>query len=155
MSEGHISLRISTEVSELATDGALSVGDGTIPSLRVRRAETTVELPSGGSMVMAGLLQERVRQSIDGIPGAKDVPVLGALFRSRDFEANETELVVIVTPYLVNSVNRADIKTPADGFKTPNDLDTILMGRLNRVYGVSSDKVEKRGWQGPVGMIVE
>lgn len=155
MSEGRISLKISTEVSELASDGALNFGGITIPSLRVRRAETTVELPSGGSMVMAGLLQEDIRQNIDGIPGAKDVPILGALFRSRDFEANETELVVIVTPYLVNPTTRGKLVTPVDGFAAGNDLDTILMGRLNKVYGVSGKGLSRRNWQGPVGMIVQ
>lgn len=155
MSEGRISLKISTEASELSSAGALNFGGTTIPSLRVRRAETTVELPSGGSMVMAGLLQEDIRQNIDGIPGAKDVPILGALFRSRDFEANETELVIIVTPYLVNPTNRGNLVTPVDGFAAASDLDTILMGRLNKVYGVSGQEVSKRNWQGPVGMIVQ
>jgi pilus assembly protein CpaC len=156
MSEGRISLRISTEVSELSSENSLNFGGGvTVPGLRVRRAETTVELPSGGSMVMAGLLQEGIRQNIDGIPGAKDMPVLGALFRSRDFAADETELVVIVTPYLVSSVNRADIRTPADGFKTADDLSTILLGRMNKMYSVNGNVVEKRNWQGPVGMIIQ
>lgn len=155
MSEGRISLRISTEVSELSTDGSFEADGITIPALRVRRAETTVELPSGGSMVMAGLLQEDIRQNIDGIPGAKDIPILGALFRSRDFESNETELVIIVTPYLVSSTNRANIRTPLDGFVTPSDPDTILFGRLNKVYGVNGGNIQKRNWQGPVGMIVE
>lgn len=156
MSKGRISLRISTEVSELSSDGALNFAGGvTVPGLRVRRAETTVELPSGGSMVMAGLLQEDIHQNIDGIPGAKDVPILGALFRSRDFESNETELVIIVTPYLVHGTNRANIRTPIDGFVTSSDLDTILFGRLNKVYGVNGGGNQKRNWQGPVGMIVE
>lgn len=155
MSEGRISLRISTEVSELASEGSFVSGGITIPALRVRRAETTVELPSGGSMVMAGLLQEDIRQSIDGIPGAKDVPILGALFRSRDFAANETELVIIVTPYLVQGTNRANIKTPIDGFVAPSDPDAILFGHLNKVYGARGDNIQKRNWQGPVGMIVE
>lgn len=155
MSEGRISLRISTEVSELSTDGSFEADGITIPALRVRRAETTVELPSGGSMVMAGLLQEDIRQNIDGIPGAKDIPILGALFRSRDFESNETELVIIVTPYLVSSTNRANIRTPLDGFVTPSDPDTVLFGRLNKVYGVNGGNIQKRNWQGPVGMIVE
>lgn len=155
MSEGRISLRISTEVSELTTDGALALQNLTLPALKVRRAETTVELPSGGSMVMAGLLQEDIRENLDGLPGAKDVPVLGALFRSRDFEANETELVVIVTPYLVSATNRANIRTPLDGFKPVNDLEAIFLGRVNAVYGVSDQTAQKRSWNGPVGMIVE
>jgi pilus assembly protein CpaC len=170
MNEGRISLRISTEVSELTTAGALVSGGGTttnddgsttsiggisVPALRVRRAESTVELPSGGSLVLAGLLQESTRQNIDGLPGAKDVPVLGALFRSRDFQSNESELVIIVTPYLVRPVSERDINTPADGFAAPSDLGTILLGRLNSVYGVNDSKKTTTGWQGPVGHIVE
>lgn len=155
MSEGRISLRISTEVSELATEGSITSGGVTIPALRVRRAETTVELPSGGSMVMAGLLQENISQTIDGIPGAKDIPILGALFRSRDFAASETELVIIVTPYLVNPTNRQNLTTPIDGFVAASDPDAILFGRINKVYGVQGGQVQKRNWQGPVGMIVE
>ena len=97
MSEGRISLKISTEVSELSSDGAftLSAGAGntlTIPALKLRRTETTVELPSGGAMMIAGLLQDKNAQNLAGIPGAMDVPVLGALFRSRDYQAGQTEL---------------------------------------------------------------
>ena len=170
LSEGRISMRISTEVSELTTAGALlsgsttttddngntfTVAGVTIPALRVRRAETTVELPSGGSLVMAGLLQESTRQNIDGLPGAKDVPVLGALFRSRDYQSQETELVIIVTPYLVKPVSEHELKTPADGFVPPSDLGTILLGRLNSVYSVSDQSSSGASWQGPVGHIVE
>jgi pilus assembly protein CpaC len=170
MSDGRISMRISTEVSELTTAGAMMTGssivtdeDGSsfaiagvsIPALRVRRAETTVELPSGGSLVMAGLLQESVRQGIDGIPGAKDLPVLGALFRSRDYQSEETELVIIVTPYLVKPANEHELKTPADGFAPPNDLGAILLGRLNSVYSVSGQSSNDASWQGPVGHIVD
>ena len=105
LSEGRISLHVKTEVSELSSEGAITVGRRSrVPSLKVRRAETTLELPSGGSMVLGGLLQDSVRQSIDGFPGLKDLPVLGTLFRSRDFQRNETELVIIVTPYLVKPV---------------------------------------------------
>ncbi len=170
MSEGRISMRISTEVSELTTAGALltsgssttdddgntvTVAGINIPALRVRRAETTVELPSGGSLIMAGLLQENMRQNIDGLPGAKDVPILGALFRSRDYQSAETELVIIVTPYLVRPVSESEIQTPIDGFAPPSDLGTILLGRLNTVYSVNGSKDTGSSWRGPVGHIVE
>src|SRR5690606_29604075 len=135
MSEGRISLKISTEVSELTSEGSFLLGNGesgtTVPALKVRRAETTLELPSGGSLVMAGLLSDSMRQNIDGVPGAKDVPVLGPLFRSRDYQKNETELVVIVTPYLVDPTNRKNLALPTDGFAPASDMDTILMGKLN------------------------
>jgi pilus assembly protein CpaC len=150
LSEGRISLRISTEVSELASEG----GFQDVPALKVRRAETTVELPSGGSMVMAGLIQERTRQEINGVPGLKDLPVLGALFRSRDYQSNQTELVVIVTPFVVEAVNDKHLATPLDGLNIATDRQTILFGRLHKVYGVAGH-APKGGYHGSVGFIVE
>jgi pilus assembly protein CpaC len=159
MSEGRISLRINTEVSELSNDNALTLGAGTagvviVPSLRVRRAETTVELPSGGSMMMAGLIREQTRQNIDGVPGLKNLPVLGALFRSRDFLSNQTELVVVVTPYIVAPVNENELVAPTDGMAVATDRQTILFGRLNRVYGTAT-KHPNGVYHGTVGFIVE
>jgi len=167
LSEGRISLKISTEVSELSNEGSFQLRGGftvdpdsgqlvlvegvTVPALKVRRAETTVELPSGGSIVMAGLLQETTRQNIDGLPGAKDVPVLGQLFQSRDFQNSETELVVIVTPYLVGAVNEKQLATPVDGYATAAELETSLLGRLNAVYGVNGTAGTKHQYKGPVG----
>lgn len=160
LSEGRISLKISTEVSELSSEGAFTVNDGsssalTIPALKVRRAQTTVEMPSGGSLVMAGLIQENARQSLNGLPGIKDVPIIGALFRSRDFQRSETELVVIVTPYLVTPVNRRKLIRPDHNFTPPHDSQTILLGRLNKVYGVAGKPVPKGRYQGDIGFIVE
>jgi pilus assembly protein CpaC len=158
LSEGRISLRISTEVSEVTSENAfVSTAGGangiTIPGLRVRRAETTVELPSGGSMVMAGLLQQSMKQNIDGIPGLKNIPVLGALFQSRDFQSGETELVVIVTPYLVKPVAGRDLATPVDGFVPASDAETVLLSRLNAVYG--KGKPVQGSLKGPVGFTVQ
>jgi len=169
MSEGRISLKISTEVSELSDDGAFVIQGGTfvdgdgnlvradgisIPGLRVRRAETAVELPSGGSLALAGLLQESTKQNIDGVPGAKDIPVLGSLFRSRDYQNDETELVVLVTPYLVDPKHETDFVLPTDDHIPASDLETILLGRSN---GTSSagKKDLKSQLQGPVGFIME
>jgi len=159
LSEGRISLQISTEVSELTQQGAFqsrsvagidpTTGQATVgqtisvPALKVRRAETTVEMPSGGSLVIAGLIQEQTRQSLDGIPGAKDLPVLGALFRSRDFQNDETELVVIVTPYLVDPTDPSKFREPDDGYVTPRDASTIFFGRLNEVYAVPGASVDE------------
>jgi pilus assembly protein CpaC len=120
----------------------------------VRRAETTIELPSGGSMVLAGLIQEKTRQDINGVPGLKDLPVLGSLFRSRDFQSNQTELVVIVTPYIVDAVNEKHLATPLDGLNIAHDRQTILFGRLHKVYGVAG-QAPKGGYHGSVGFIVE
>lgn len=171
LSEGRISMRISTEVSELTTDGALTYDESpvvdddgnvigtvpglTIPALTVNRAETTVELPSGGSLVLAGLIQEETRQNLDGIPGVQDIPVLGALFRSRDFENEETELVVLVTPYLVDPTNPNNLETPTDGFETASQASGLLFGRLNRVYSVPGSDTEGQGWSGPVGFLFD
>ncbi|MDP9136590.1 MAG: type II and III secretion system protein family protein [Pseudomonadota bacterium] len=150
MSEDLISLRINTEVSELTEENAFQE----IRALKVRRAETTVELPSGGSMVMAGLIQDVVKQHINGIPGLKNLPVLGQLFRSRDFQKDETELVVIVTPYIVKPVNEKELATPLDRFNVATDRQTIFLGRLNKVYGAAG--LSPKGvYHGHVGFIVE
>jgi pilus assembly protein CpaC len=139
LGQGRISLQVSSEVSELSQQGAFLINSGVnglqIPGLTVRRTETTVELPSGGSLVIGGLMQQQSKQVVDAFPGLKDLPVLGALFRSRDFQNNETELVVMVTAYLVDPVAEAKLTTPDAGFVLPTDLETILMGRVNAVYG--------------------
>jgi pilus assembly protein CpaC len=157
LSEGRISLRISTEVSEITSENAF-VTSGTngitIPGLRVRRAETTVELPSGGSIVMAGLLQQQLKQNIDGVPGLKNVPVLGSLFQSRDYQNGETELVVIVTPYLVDPVNPQKLVTPVDNWAPATDEETVLLSRMNAVYGSKGGHGVKGDVKGPVGFIV-
>ncbi len=170
LSEDRISLRISVEVSELTSEGAyvqgsasgttgsgdvLSLPSLTIPALKVRRVENTVELPSGGSMMIAGLIQADTRQTLDGIPGAKDIPILGALFRSREFVNQETELVIIVTPYLVDPARIGDMRTPVDGLVNPSDLESTLFGKLNRVYGTTGSAADGTGYNAPVGFIEE
>ena len=119
MSEGRISLKIETEVSELTDVGAVTLASITISALKKRQAKSTVELPSGGSLALAGLISEDTRQNIDGFPGLKDVPVLGTLFRSRDFTKNETELVVIVTPYIVRPTARRTWLVPTTAWRPP------------------------------------
>jgi pilus assembly protein CpaC len=155
LSEGRISLKISTEVSELTTQGQVTQNGLTIPALKVRRAETTLEMPSGGSLVMAGLLSDSTKQNIDGVPGAKDLPVLGQLFRSRDYQKSETELVIVVTPYIVDPVSRKEIALPTDGFAPASDMDTILMGRLNATYGNKNAAPSDKQLKGPVGFVVD
>ena len=170
LSAGRISLKLSTEVSELTSEGAFATGDRTftdvngqqqtvrgitIPALQVRRAETTVEMPTGGALVMAGLIQERTRQALEGIPGAKDLPVFGPLFRSRDFVNNETELVIIVTPYLVQPTSPDKLRTPADGFRVASERETILSGRLNAIYRAPRGEASDRGLAGPHGHVIE
>ncbi len=153
LSDGRINLRLSTEVSQISNEQAVTLQNLVIPGLSVRRAETSVELPSGGSLVIAGLLQNDIQKSIDGIPGLKDVPILGALFRSNDFQNNETELVIVVTPYLVKGVNEEQLRLPTDGFAPASDFDSYFLGRLHGVY----KRKPRPGTtlQGPYGYIME
>ncbi|MEM9277137.1 MAG: type II and III secretion system protein family protein [Pseudomonadota bacterium] len=151
---GRISLRIRTEVSEPTTEGAaVSVGPVSSPGVRRRQAETTVELPSGGSMVLAGLLKDDVRQTVSGFPGLSKVPVLGTLFRSREFQRFETELVVIATPYLVRPVARQKLARPDDNFQPTADGAANFLGRLNRVYGTVEGDLPEGRYHGKVGFI--
>jgi pilus assembly protein CpaC len=135
LSEGRISLKIESEVSELSLQGAVVLSNIQIPALKKRSAKSTVELPSGGSIAIAGLLSEDTRQNIDGFPGLKDLPILGTLFRSRDYLREETELVVIVTPYTVRPVARQELARPLDGLADPTDRKANFLGHINRIYG--------------------
>jgi pilus assembly protein CpaC len=155
LSEGRISMKVSTEVSELSQENSVSLGLISIPGLKVRRAESTIELPSGGSLVMAGLISSETKQSMEGQPGLKNLPVLGALFRSRDFQKNETELVVIVTPYIVDPVARSKLVRPDKGFADASDAQSYLLGRLNRIYGRRPEEMPVGTYKGAVGFIVE
>jgi pilus assembly protein CpaC len=160
MSEGRISMNISTEVSELSNDGAFTVsaGDGqqlTIPALKLRRTETTVELPSGGAMMIAGMLQEQTKQNIDSMPGLANMPVLGALFRSRDYLAGETELAIIVEPFIVKPTSADQLQTPADGLQIADDLSTDLLGKLNKASNVPPSATAGKSLQGPYGYVIE
>jgi pilus assembly protein CpaC len=155
MSEGRISLKVSTEVSELSNQGAVVLSNITIPALKVRRAETVVELPSGGSLVMAGLLSDQSKQALSGYPGLKNLPILGTLFRSRDYLKNETELVVLVTPYVVKPVARSQLAQPDDGFGWASDVNTDLLGQMNRIYGRDPERAPVGRFDGDVGFIVD
>jgi pilus assembly protein CpaC len=110
-------------------------------------------LPSGGSMMIAGLVRDDVRQAISGFPGLSKIPVLGALFRSRDFVRNETELVIIVTPYLARPVARNQLAKPDDNFNPPSDGAGIFLGRVNRVYGTMQTGLANGRYHGVVGYI--
>ena len=126
LANGRISLRVRPEVSELSSEGAITLNNFVIPALTVRRTETTVELGSGQSFMIAGLMKNNTQNTIKKLPGAGDLPILGALFRSTQFQKGETELVIIVTPYLVNPVDAKDIKLPTDGYNAPNELQRLL-----------------------------
>jgi pilus assembly protein CpaC len=154
MSEGRISLKIETEVSELTTTGAVTLSNISIPALKKRQAKSTVELPSGGSLALAGLISDNLRQNIDGLPGMKDLPILGTLFRSRDFIKEETELVIIVTPYLVRPTARRDLARPDDGLAPATDMKANFLGHLNKIYGKGT-AMPDGGLKGDYGFIVE
>ncbi len=151
---GTISLRVEAEVSELSGEGSVQIGGLSIPGLKVRRAQTTLELPSGGTLAMAGLISEDTRQAVEGVPGLKDLPTLGALFRSNDFRKNETELVILVTPYLAKHAAKSEMSTPDDGFTPENNLTRVFLGRLNRVHGGQGDDLQTK-YRGDVGFIIE
>jgi pilus assembly protein CpaC len=164
LSEGRISLRVMTEVSELSNDNSLTVSQSvtassvnsvTIPSIKTRRAETTLEIPSGGSMAMAGLIADQTKQAINGLPGLTQLPILGTLFRSRDFVSNQTELMVIVTPYVVRAVAQKDLSRPDDGFSNTPDPQANLLGSINRIYGVPGRVEPGRNYRGTVGFITD
>ncbi len=154
MSEGRISLKIEAEVSELSSEGAVTLSNIQIPALKKRQSKSTVELPSGGSLALAGLISEDTRQNIDGFPGLKNLPVLGTLFRSRDFIKSETELVIIVTPYVVKPTSRQELARPTDGLADPTDLKANFLGHINRVYG-RGPSMPVGDLKGDYGFIVE
>ena len=155
LSSGRISLKVNTEVSELSPQDGVQIRGLNIPGLKTRKAETTIELPSGGSMIMAGLIQDKTKQAIMGIPGAKDLPVLGQLFRSRDFQKNTTELTVMVTPFIVKPVNERALTNPVEKLSVATDRQTILFGRLNKMYGNQGGTGKGTTYHGNVGFIVE
>jgi pilus assembly protein CpaC len=159
LSEGRISLRVMTEVSELSNDNAITLNQAgnslTVPSIKTRRAETTLEIPSGGSMAMAGLIAEQTKQAVNGLPGLDSLPILGALFRSQDYVNNQTELMVLVTPYVVRAVAQKELSRPDDGFAPASDSQSTLLAQINRIYGIPG-RVEPIGtFQGNFGFIID
>jgi pilus assembly protein CpaC len=130
-----ISLKVRPEVSELTDKGAIKLGNLVIPALSTRRAETTVELGSGQSFAIGGLISDSTRTNLEKLPGLGDIPVLGTLFRSSNFRRQETELVIIVTPYLVRPVSAPTLAVPTDRVAAASDLERVLLGRLNSPSG--------------------
>jgi pilus assembly protein CpaC len=159
LSANRISLRVRPEVSELSPEGAITVNGLTIPALATRRAETTVELGSGQSFAIGGLLSNSVQNAVSKFPGLGDLPVLGTLFRSQRFRSRETELVILVTPYLVRPVSEPVLAAPTDGYKAPSDIERILEGRLHsaRLHPGRGAPLAPEGQRliGPVGFVLE
>lgn len=130
LADGRISLRVRSEVSDISSQGAVRVGGLEVPATTTRMAETTVELGSGQSMMIAGLLSNQLSNSVDKTPGVGDIPVLGALFKSNGWRRNETELMIVITPYLVKPVSDSEIKLPTDGMHSINDAERVIMGKV-------------------------
>jgi pilus assembly protein CpaC len=159
LSPGRISLNIETNVSEPTFEGSyVSGGSNLVPAItylgiRKREASTTVELPSGGSMVIAGLVRDEIRQASSGLPALAKLPILGTLFRARDFQRNETELVIIATPYLVRPVERSKLARPDDNFNPESDVAGYFLNRVNKIYGRPDNNKNPGRYNGAIGFI--
>jgi pilus assembly protein CpaC len=163
LSAGRISLKVMTEVSDLSSNNSIQIVEPgttpqvtvTVPSIRTRRAETTVEIPSGGSLAMAGMIQNSTKQNINGLPGLMELPILGPLFKSRDYINQQTELMVFVTPYVVHAVAQKELSRPDDGFADSSDPAAVLLGRFNRIYGVGGMPDPPDTYRGRYGFILD
>ena len=161
LSEGRISLRVMTEVSDITSQNSLTIpipgttDTVTVPAIRTRRADTTVEIPSGGSLAMAGMIQDSTKHNINGLPGLMELPILGPLFKSNDYVNQRTELMVLVTPYVVHAVAQKDLSRPDDGFADPSDPAQVLLGHLNRIYGVGGTTDPPDNYRGKYGFILD
>ncbi|HEY8033259.1 MAG TPA: type II and III secretion system protein family protein [Methylocella sp.] len=154
LAEGRIELHLATEVTDIDnTQSAQLIGGFPVPAFLTRKNETTVEVPSGGSIASAGLLQSKSKQVINGLPGLIDLPILGALFRSRDYQRQETELMIVVTPYIVKPAGPNEIAKPTDGFTESSDPQAWLLGRVNRLYASPGNPEAIKDYKGPVGFI--
>ncbi|MGU3387894.1 type II and III secretion system protein family protein [Methylobacterium sp. D53M] len=165
LADNRISIRVATDVTEIDTQQSFNYVIGNtsvaVPGTRVRRSETTVELPSGGVMMTAGLIQQFNKQAIAGLPGLINLPILGALFRSRDYQRQETELMIMCTPYIARPMEAKQVSRPDDNFVDSSDGQAVLLGQINRIYGkvappgAAAAAPLGRTYRGRVGFIVE
>ncbi len=155
LSQGRIQLRIATEVTDVDYSTQVTYSGISIPGFRTRNNTTTVELPSGGSIASAGLISTQTQQAVNGFPALMNVPVLGALFRSRDYLRNETELMIVVTPYIVHAIDPNQIVRPDQNFQDASDPQTWFLGRVNRIYSTSESLQPMPGYAGKVGFITQ
>jgi pilus assembly protein CpaC len=155
LSETRIRMEVSPEVSELDPTNALKISGFTIPALSTRRAKTTVELSPGESFMIAGLIKDETRSNIDQLPGVKELPILGALFRSTSFQRNETELVIAVTPYIVDPVKGSDVRLPTDNFMPASQMEMIFYGALGSLTGDASRISQTPSVEGPIGFMMD
>ena len=155
LSQGRIQLRIATEVTDVDYSTGITFAGILVPGFRTRNNTTTVELPSGGSVASAGLISTQTEQTINGFPALMNVPVLGALFRSRDYQRKETELLIVVTPYIVHAVDPNQIVRPDQNFQDASDPQSWFLGRVNRIYSTSESLQPMPGYSGKIGFITE
>jgi pilus assembly protein CpaC len=155
LSENRISMRVATEVTELDYENQFRFSEINVPGMKVRKSATSVELPSGATMMTAGILNQTSAQAIGGVPALLNLPVLGALFRSRDYQRKETELMIMVTPYIAKAMEAQEVARPDDGFVDPHDAQAVLLGRLNRLYGVAGAPAKAAPLKGRFGFITD
>lgn len=155
LSEHRIRMAVMPEVSEISAENSVEISGFTIPSISTRRAKTTVELAPGESFMIAGLIKDQVRSNIDQLPGVKEIPVLGALFRSTEFQRNETELVIAVTPYIVDPVKGSDVKLPTDDFRASSQMEMFFYGALGSLSGDARRVSQTPPVEGPIGFMVD
>jgi pilus assembly protein CpaC len=155
LSQGRIQLRIATEVTDIDDSKQLTIGTISIPGFRTRNNVTTVELPSGGSIATAGLIGTQTQQAVNGLPALMNLPVLGALFRSHDYLRDETELLIVVTPYIVHAIDPNQIVRPDQNFQEASDPQAWFLGRVNRIYSTSGALQPMPGYTGKIGFITQ
>ena len=155
LSPGRIQLRIATEVTDIDYAKQITFSGISIPGFRTRSNTTTVELPSGGSIASAGLISTQTEQAINGFPALMNVPILGALFRSRDYQRNETELLIVVTPFIAHAVDPSQVVRPDQNFQDASDPQTWFLGRVNRLYSTSQSLEPMPGYAGKIGFITQ
>ena len=155
LSQGRIQLRIATEVTDIDYAKQITYSGISIPGFRTRSNTTTVELPSGGSIASAGLISTQTQQAINGFPALMNVPILGALFRSRDYQRNETELLIVVTPFIAHAVDPSQVVRPDQNFQDASDPQTWFLGRVNQLYSTSPSLEPMPGYAGKIGFITQ
>jgi pilus assembly protein CpaC len=155
LSENRIRMAVQPEVSEISTENAVVISGFSIPSISTRRAKTTVELAPGESFMIAGLIKDQMRARIDQLPGVKELPVLGALFRSTEFQRNETEMVIAVTPFIVDPLKSSDVKLPTDDFRPASQMEMFFYGALGSLSGNAQVISQSPGLEGPIGFMVD
>jgi pilus assembly protein CpaC len=155
LSQGRIQLRIATEVTDIDYSKQVTFSGISVPGFRTRSNTTTVELPSGGSIASAGLISTQTEQAINGLPALMNLPVLGALFRSRDYQRSETELLVVVTPFIAHAIDPSQVVRPDQNFQDASDPQTWFLGRVNRIYSTSQSLQPMPGYAGKIGFITQ